>query len=137
VTTADPPFVDEHRTNVEASPEVVWRALRAYVDRMLAANEGRLFTKLLGAHPAAGFEVGEEAPERRLELTGRHRFSRYRLVFELEPAERHTTLKALTYAVFPGLHGRAYKLLVIGSRAHVVATRGMLRAVRRRAEAQV
>ena len=131
--TLDLPYVDEHRTTVEAPPDVVWRTLRAYVDRMLAANDGRVFTRLLGAHPSAGFEVSEQAEEERLVLSGRHRFSRYALVFELEPASEHTVLKALTYAVFPGVHGRVYRLLVISSRAHVVATRRMLASVRKQA----
>ena len=65
-------------------PDVVWPALRSYVDRLLAASSGGLFTRLLGAQPAAGFEVSEEVLDERLVLTGRHRFSRYRLVFELE-----------------------------------------------------
>jgi hypothetical protein len=125
----DLPFVDEHRTTVEATPDVVWRALRAYVDRMLAANAGSVVTRVLGTHPSAGFEVSEEVEQERLVLTGRHRFSRYALVFELEPAGEDTVLKALTYAVFPGVHGRLYRLLVISSRAHVVATRRMLTSV--------
>jgi hypothetical protein len=129
--TADPPFVDEHHLMIEASPEEVWRALRAYVDHMLAAADGSVFTRLLGAHPSAGFEVADEEPGRQLLLTGRHRFSRYELVFEVEPDGEQTVLKALTYAAFPGLHGRVYRLLVISSRAHVLATRGMLASIRR------
>ena len=132
-TELDLPYVDEHRTPVEAPPDVVWRALTAYVDRMLAANDGSVFTRLLGAHPSAGFEVSEQVEEERLVLSGRHRFSRYALVFELEPRGEHTVLKALTYAVFPGVHGRVYRLLVISSRAHVVATRRMLASVRKQA----
>ena len=127
----DLPFVDEHRTTIEAPPEVVWRALRQYVDRMLASNDDGLFTRLLGADPPAGFEVTEEVPEQRLVLSGRHRFSRYSLVFVLDPLGSRTILKALTYAAFPGPHGRVYRLLVISSRAHVVATRRMLASVRR------
>lgn len=127
----DLPYVDEHRTTVEASPAEAWRGLRAYVDRMLAANDGRLFSRLLGARPSAGFEIAEEEPQCALVLTGRHRFSHYRLVFELEPSGAHTILKARTYAVFPGLHGRAYRLLVISSGAHAVATRRMLASTRR------
>jgi hypothetical protein len=127
----DLPFVDEHRTTIEAPLEVVWRGLRKYVDRMIAANDGGLFTKLLGAQPPAGFEVSEEVPEERLALTGRHRFSRYALVFELDPSGSQTVLRALTYAVFPGPHGRVYRLLVISSRVHVVATRRLLASIRR------
>jgi hypothetical protein len=127
----DLPYVDEHRITIEEPPDVVWRGLRRHVDRMLAANAGGWFTRVLGAQPSAGFAVTGELPGRRLELTGRHRFSRYALVFELEPAGRQTVLRALTYAAFPGLHGRVYRLLVISSRAHVVATRKILASIRR------
>jgi hypothetical protein len=126
---ADLPFVDEHRVTVEASREVVWRTLRAYVDRGLASTSGSLFTRLLGAHPSSGFGVDEEVPAERLVLTGRHRFSRYALVFELDPSGDNTVLKARTFAVFPGPHGRVYRLLVIRSRLHVVATRRILRQI--------
>jgi hypothetical protein len=40
-------------------------------------------------------------------------------------------LTATTRAAFPGARGRAYRALVIGTRAHVLATRHMLHAVRR------
>lgn len=46
-----------------------------------------------------------------------------------------TLLRATTYAEFPGLRGRGYRALVIGSRLHVVATRGMLRSVARASQA--
>ena len=36
-----------------------------------------------------------------------------------------------TYAAFPGVRGRVYRALVIGSQGHAVATNGMLRSVRR------
>jgi hypothetical protein len=131
VTTAEPPYVDAHHTTIEASSQVVWRTLRAYVDRMLEVADGSLFTRLLGTQPSAGFAIADEEPERQLVLAGRHRFSRYRLVFELEPTDGGTILRALTYAAFPGLHGRVYRLIVISSRAHVLATRRMLTAIRR------
>ena len=127
--THDLPFVDEHRITIEAPREVVWRRLRSYVDRGLASAHGSLFTRLLGAHPPSGFEVSEEVPSERLVLTGRHRFSRYALVFELDPSGQDTVLKARTFAAFPGPHGRVYRLLVIGSHAHVVATRRILRQI--------
>jgi hypothetical protein len=127
----DLPFVDEHRTTIEAPREIVWPRLRQYVDRMLAANDGGLFTRVLGAQPPAGFEVAEEVPEERVVLTGRHRFSRYALVFELDPFGDQTVLRARTFARFPGPHGRVYRLLVIGSHAHVVATRRILASIRR------
>jgi hypothetical protein len=40
-------------------------------------------------------------------------------------------LRATTYAAFPGARGQAYRALVIGSRAHVLAGRHLLHAVRR------
>lgn len=134
---ADLPFVDEHRITVEAPPDVVWPGLRQYVERMLSANDGGLLTRALGTRPPAGFEVSSETPLRRLELTGRHRFSRYALVFELDPAGEQTVVRGLTYALFPGPHGRAYRALVIGTRLHVVAMRRLLGSVRQACVAQV
>lgn len=128
---SDLPFVDEHRTTIEQPVEVVWPGLRAYVDRTLASGSSNVLTRLLGTRPASGFEVTEEVPERRLVLTGRHRFSDYALVLELDPEGQRTVLRALTHARFPGLHGRAYRLLVIDTRLHVVATNGILASIRR------
>jgi hypothetical protein len=127
----DLPFVDEHRITIEAPREVVWPRLRGYVDRMLAANEGGLLTRLLGAEPSAGFEVSDAVPDERVVLTGQHRFSRYALTLELDASGAHTVLRARTNAAFPGPHGRVYRLLVISSRAHVVATRRILASIRR------
>lgn len=125
------PYVDEHHVTVEASPAVVWPDLTAYVDRTLASGRGSLLTRLLGTRPDSGFEVSEEVPERRLVLSGRHRFSEYALVLELDPSGEQTVLRALTYARFPGPHGRLYRLLVISSRAHVLATNRILASIRR------
>jgi hypothetical protein len=69
-----------------------------------------------------------------VELAGRHRFSTYRLVFRVEPAAGGSRLHALTYATFPGLHGRAYRTALMVSTGHARATRGMLRSVARSAE---
>jgi hypothetical protein len=128
----DLPFVDEHRTRIPAPREVVWSRLLPYVDASLATMKDSVFSRVLGTRPPGGFEVSAEDPERRLVLTGRHRFSQYALLFELTDLEGEATLlRARTYARFPGPHGRVYRLLVIGSRLHVVATRGMLAAIRR------
>ena len=70
---------------------------------------------------------------RRLELVGRHRFSRYALVFTLSDDAGGTRLAAETWAEFPGVQGRAYRAAVIGTRGHVVMVRRMLAAVARRA----
>lgn len=127
------PYVDAHAVVVPAPAEDVWAALRAYVDTSLAGGSRGPLGRVLGTSPAPGFAVEQSRPGERLALAGRHRFSRYALVFDLDPtAVGGTALRATTYAAFPGATGRVYRALVIGSRVHVVATRHMLHAIRRR-----
>jgi hypothetical protein len=147
VDTADTgPFVDEIQTRVSAPAVVVWRTLThrfsgVHHDRNLALGH------LLGAEPRRpsgtfpergatlpGFQVTESVPGKLLELTGRHRFSRYRLVLTLAEQAGETVVSARTYARFPGPHGAAYRMLVIGSGGHHLAVNALLRDVRRRAE---
>lgn len=129
----DLPYVDEHAVTIDAPRAAVWAALERYANESLCTSKAELLGRALGADPPSGFGVAARDPERRLALAGRHRFSRYRLVFELDDAPDHgTVLRALTYAVFPGLRGLVYRTLVIGTRLHVLATRGMLHTVRRR-----
>ncbi len=81
-----------------------------------------------------GFAVAQTRPPQRLELRGRHRFSSYALVFELDAVgAARCTLRAQTWAEFPGPIGRAYRALVIGSGGHRVIVRRLLRDVARRA----
>lgn len=83
-----------------------------------------------------GFTVTAADPPRLLVLGGGHRFSDYELWFELEPGTGgRTTLRAKTFAAFPGLKGAAYRLLVITSRGHPVAVRGLLARISRWAQA--
>ena len=51
-----------------------------------------------------------------------------------DDARSGTRLGAETWAEFPGIHGRAYRAAVIGTRGHVVAVRRILAAVKRGAE---
>jgi hypothetical protein len=126
------PFVDEHATRIAAPRDVVWPALQRYVERWLRAAEDHPLTRVLGTEPRAGFAIAERVAPERLALAGRHRFARYRLVFELADAPGGATeLRALTFAAFPGARGRVYRLLVIGTRGHVLATRHLLRGARR------
>lgn len=142
------PFVDEIAVLVAASPEVTWKGLVATLPRLFDGGRARGLARTLGCadlhasgeFPTAGSTLvgahvrAADAP-RTLALEGRHRFSRYRLEFVLEHADAEgTLLRARTWAAFPGIRGRAYRALVIGSRAHVVVTRRMLRGVKRRAE---
>ena len=135
----DLPYVDEHTVAIAAPRDQVWSALQRYTTESIGVPGGHPLARVLGTEPRSGFEVAEEIPGDRLTLTGRHRFSRYALVFELAdttPAgpggrENRTTLRARTYAAFPGARGQAYRALVIGTRAHVLAATRMLRAVRR------
>ena len=130
--TVDLPFIDTHALTVVAPRERVWAAVREYVDRTLATGRASLLGRLLGAEPASGFAVAEEVAGERLVLRGRHRFSDYRLIFEVAAADRATVLHAHSYAVFPGVTGRLYRTAVIGSGVHVVATRHLLRSIARR-----
>lgn len=128
------PYIDQHEVRIPASREVAWKALEQYVAALLRRTERGLFTKLLGAVPRAGFEIAKRAPPDRLTLVGRHRFARYQLAFDLtEAADSGTELRATTHAEFPGFRGRAYRALVIGTRAHIVVTSYILRSIRRRA----
>ncbi|TNC39871.1 hypothetical protein [Mumia zhuanghuii] len=130
------PYVDEHTAVVAAPRGVVWSALEHYATADLAEAVRPVVARVLGTEPRGGFAVAERDPGERLVLTGRHRFSRYRLVFGLEDADGGATrLSARTYAVFPGPHGAAYRLLVLGTGFHVLATTRMLRTVRSRATA--
>jgi hypothetical protein len=129
----DIPFVDEHAIRIVASRDVVWAALQSYTDTSLRIGKGNPLAKILGTEPPAGFEVLESTPAGRLALVGRHRFSRYMLVFELtDMHDGATVLRAKTYGAFPGVRGRIYRTFVVGTRAHALATNHVLRSIRRR-----
>ncbi len=81
-----------------------------------------------------GFTVERSHAPERLTLCGRHRFSRYALEFQLDAeGDAGCTLRARTFAEFPGLAGRAYRALVIGSGGHRLLVRRLLREVADRA----
>ncbi|MGC4941918.1 hypothetical protein [Kribbella sp. DT2] len=126
-----PPFVDEHSLSLACPRDVVWQALNQHATGDLLIGPRNPLALILGTKPRGGFEIADSIDGQRLDLTGRHHFSNYLLRFELEGS---TTLRALTYAAFPGPHGRIYRLLVISSGAHAIATRGILRSVAQLAE---
>lgn len=135
------PYIDEHAAPVHASRERVWTALSEVLRGELQSGGG--VARVLGCDPVRGskefvgavgqslpgFRVVDADPGRRLTLEGRHRFSRYRLTFVIE-SDR---LRAQTHAAFPGLAGRLYRLAVIGSGAHRLVTRRLVRQVAVRA----
>jgi hypothetical protein len=143
------PHVDEHSVGVAADPGVAWEALLRTVDVGLSSETASRFAALLGCADSraagprplqagsaiTGFHVAGAVPAEQLALAGSHRFSDYALIFRLEalgPGE--TRVRAETRAEFPGVKGRAYRSMVIGTRFHVLATRRILAAVKRRAE---
>lgn len=130
--------IDEHKVAVDAPVQDV----RAGVLRALRGAFGASapIARVLGCEPASGtatFEgrVGDALPGfrvvaadgRTIALEGRHRFSHYRLTF----LQDNGTLRARTDADFPGLHGRLYRAAVIGSGAHRILTRRLLRRAAR------
>ena len=142
------PRIDEHRVAIAAEPAAVWDALLATLGESFSGRAPTAYARLIRGRPARasgprplaagsevpGFRVVRAEPANALELEGRHLFSRYALRFRLDPQGTTTELAAESLAEFPGPHGRAYRLLVISTRGHVVGVRRLLAAVRRRAE---
>lgn len=141
------PYIDEHRTRIAAPTAAAWDALLSALSSQFGAVPAPL-ARAWGLSPrerrgdwsrsprpgdsVPGFEVAEIDSGRRLALQGHHRFSRYALVFELDPAGDACTLRAQSWAAFPGVKGAGYRALVIGTGGHRVAVRRLLRTVERR-----
>jgi hypothetical protein len=143
------PHVDEHATVIEADLDATWDALTRTVDRSFASAQTARGARVLGCADVApagprplepgsavpGFHVGTADRPHELALLGRHRFSDYALIFRLDDLDSgRTRLRAETRADFPGLKGRLYHAMVIGTRVHIVVTRRLLSAVKHRAE---
>jgi hypothetical protein len=114
------PYIDEHAITVDANRADTWSALL----RVMCRDPHDPSTV------PAGFVLDEARAPGRFALNGRHPFAVYRWVFELadEPAHR-TRVRALTWADFPGTHGKAYRALVIGTGGHRVAVRWTLNRI--------
>lgn len=139
------PYIDEHAVMIEASPEASWVALQ----QMLESAGPGWFARVLGCADTAasgprpmeegstvpGFHVVAADAPGELSLAGRHHFSDYALIFRLdELSEGVARLRAESRAEFPGFGGGLYRMLLMGTGGHVLATRRMLAAVKRRAE---
>jgi len=154
-STEELPHIDEHTTTIRVDdPGPVWSALGDVLGRSRVPGLGRsripttgYGARLLRVHPGTrsgdpllagstlpGFTVIRAEPGKELALAGHHRFSSYALIFRLIAGEHRTTLSAETRAEFPGVSGRVYRGLVIGTHGHVLVVRALLRATRRRAE---
>jgi Protein of unknown function (DUF2867) len=118
------PYIDEHAISVNASRSETWPA----VLRTMCRDP-----RDLSAVPL-GFALDEARPPERFALKGRHPFATYRWAFELDDeAPQRTCVRSTTWAHFPGLHGRIYRALVIGTGAHRVVVRRTLKRIATRA----
>jgi hypothetical protein len=134
-------YRDVRATTVAAPPDVVWRAVLDQVEVLGPARYVRLIgcrdTRAAGPRPLAagsvvpGFRVVTAETPHRFVLDGVHRFSVYTLTFRLLPDGAGTRLEAHTDATFPGALGALYRLLVIDSRFHKIATRSIVTRIRR------
>ncbi len=143
------PHIDDHSLTVDAGRQATWSALLHVAEATMSGAGAPRYARLVGCadteatgpRPLApgsafpGFHVSAAEEPAELALAGSHRFSDYALIFRLEEQPGGgTRLRAETRATFPGLKGTLYKALVIGTRLHVVATRRVLGATKRRAE---
>jgi hypothetical protein len=143
------PFLDEHETTISSGVDDVWPVLIDTLDRALSRAGMASYARAVGCadctasgpRPLAegstmpGFRVISAIPGSELVLEGSHRFSSYALIFRLEQVgSGRCRLRAETRAAFPGLAGGVYRLLVVGTRGHVVAVRRLLSATRRRSD---
>jgi hypothetical protein len=141
------PFIDEHARVVAAPAVDTWEALGRWTSRSSGGARSAAARALgceqtvtagppgLAGSTIPGFRIAHSDPPAELALEGRHRFSRYQLTFRIEElAGGRSRLRAETRAEFPGLHGRAYRALVIGTRAHRRATSSLIQAIASRAE---
>lgn len=120
------PYIDEHAISVAADLSETWPAVLRTICRDPRDP----------ATVPVGFVVDEARPPERLALKGRHLFARYLWVFELDAEGPHRTrVRSATWAQFPGLHGKAYRALVIGTGAHRMVVRATLKRIASRARA--
>ncbi|MGW4327720.1 hypothetical protein ACWEKR_17690 [Nocardia sp. NPDC004573] len=112
-------YIDEHARSIDANPDRAWKALLKVV-----CHDPH--------EPSApsGFVIDSVAEPHRLALRGQHWFAKYALIFELdEEGPSRTRVRARSFGDFPGLHGRIYRALVVGTGGHRLVVRQMLRRI--------
>lgn len=127
------PYVDEHAQALRVGVKPAFDAVAAVARTLAERPLPRLIARVWGTRPETGFAVAEFVPTERVVLRGSHRFSTYELAFLVDQTPQGTTVRARTSAVFPRVHGKFYRLVVIGSRGHALAVRMMLRRIARHA----
>lgn len=133
----DLPYIDEHSVRLRKPAAATWSALLRVLAELMGSSQR--FARLVGCDPSAlspafegragetlpGFRVVDAEPGRLLVLRGRHHFSDYALTFIIDGEH----LRAESRASFPGITGWLYRTAVIGSGAHRIVTRRMLRQI--------
>jgi hypothetical protein len=113
------PYIDEHATTIPADRATAWAAVLGTMCRNPEDPTTVPF----------GFTLDVAEPCERFALKGHHWFSVYKLIFLLSDADGGTRVTAQTWADFPGLKGKAYRALVIGSGGHRIVVRRMLKRI--------
>lgn len=114
------PYIDEHAITVDANRADTWSALL----RVLCRDPHD------PSSVPRGFVLDEARPPERFVCKGRHPFAVYRWVFELDgESEDRTRVRSATWADFPGVHGKIYRALVIGTGGHRIAVRWTLKRI--------
>lgn len=140
------PRIDEHSVSIGAAPSVVWDAVLRVLGQSFSSF--RLVARVVGCHDAQasgprplavgstipGFHVVAADAPHKLALAGHHRFSRYELTFRLDDANGTVRLRAESLAEFPGVLGRIYRAMVIGTGGHVLGVKRLLAIMKREAE---
>ena len=146
----DLPHVDEHAVDVPAPPGTAYAGVLEAMHRTFGGPRARRIAVALGCDPretrawerpsigstVPGFRVVAADPPHLVAVAGRHRFSRYGIVWRIERAGARCRVRAETRAVFPGPHGALYRAAVVGTRGHVLAVRRLLAQAARRAQEQ-
>lgn len=145
------PPVNEIAIEIAADPVRTWEALIATMPRLLDTRRSRRLAPLLGcSHTEAkgepsvigatlpGFLVARSVRPGLLALQGRHRYSRYALVFVIDDlGHGRSRLTAETRAEYPGRAGALFHALLVRNRGQLTAVHRILGAVRKRAESTV